>query len=226
MYLVEKVTTEDGSLSARSEQFGETYHSIHGAETETRHIYIEGALKHRLQCQEAEDVLRPCYVLEMGFGTGLGALLTAREAKALCRPVEYHTWELYPLEPEKAKQWGDPEDALFATLHRSPWGVPCALSRHFTLLKIEKDLTHSVLPHHFYDVVYYDAFSPEKQPELWSAEIFAQIFAAMRPQGVLTTYCAKGVVRRTLQEAGFTVERLAGPPGGKREILRATKPRG
>lgn len=107
-------------------------------------------------------------------------------------------------------------------MHHVTWNVPVAITPYFTLQKIETDYTTFSFQQK-YDIIYFDAFAPEKQPEMWSQQLFDNLYQTLNPGGVLTTYCAKGVVRRMLQSAGFTVERLPGPPGGKREILRGNK---
>ena len=118
-----------------------------------------------------------------------------------------------------------PEQAtLFETIHLAEWDKPIEITPNFTLHKIKGDMGQIILPDQSFDLIYYDAFAPEKQPNLWSEEIFEKISRSMKSQGILTTYCAKGEVRRRLQRAGLIVERLQGPPAGKREILRAIKP--
>ena len=141
------------------------------------------------------------------------------------RPVHYITLEKYPVEPHIVGKLGYDkvvDASLFSTIHAAAWEQPAAITPFFTLEKRCSDLTATALPCNI-DIVYFDAFAPEKQPEMWTPEIFASIHRAMRQGGVLTTYCAKGAIRRMLQATGFSVERLAGPVGGKREILRAVK---
>lgn len=208
------VLTADGSPTLYLPERGEHYHSLHGALGEARHVYIEAGLNH---CR-----LPLIRVLEMGFGTGLNALLTGGEAERRGIQVLYTGLENRPLPPEIIERLPYP-DLLFLEMHRAEWGVPIRLSPYFTFQKIQVDFCDYAFPEPC-DVVYFDAFSPEKQPEAWSQELFDALFAALSPGGVLTTYCAKGAVRRAMQGSGFAVERLAGPPAGKREILRAIKP--
>lgn len=222
--LPELRTTDDGSPTLYHSALGEHYHSTHGAEQESRHIFIDAGLKHRLQA-EYRGELR---VLEVGFGTGLNALLTAIEAQALHTRIHYTTLELYPLTSElysRLHYRGGDATAydLLMRLHESPWGQDVAISDGFTLRKEQVDWLGYALASGV-DLIYFDAFSPESQPDLWAEERFARLYEAANEGAVLTTYCAKGEVRRRLQRSGFVVERLAGPPG-KREILRATKPR-
>lgn len=205
--------TEDGSATLFVPELNEHYHSVKGARTESQHIFIDMGLK-------ASAAPRP-RVLEIGFGTGLNALLTLEAAEEEKRLVHYTGIELYPLSWEEADALKYSGNPLFKELHTSSWGKDVNITPYFTLHKIQGDATKWRMAD--FDVVYFDAFAPEKQPEMWSEELFRNIYAGMNANGILTTYCAKGVVRRLLQAVGFTVERLPGPPGGKREILRALK---
>lgn len=210
--------TDDGSATLFVPALDEHYHSVKGAYTESFHIYRDCAYIYA--AEHATE--RPLRLLEVGFGTGLNAAVTAMAATAE-RPVHYITLEKYPVEPQLVSNLGYDalvDAQLFTAIHAAPWEQPMAITPHFTLEKRCCDLLTAPLPRDI-DIVYFDAFAPEKQPEMWSAEVFARIYRTMRPGGVLTTYCAKGVIRRLLQTTGFTVERLAGPVGGKREILRA-----
>ena len=212
--------TSDGSATLFVPELDEHYHSVKGAYTESLHIYRDCAYRHAAEL----SAVRPLRLLEVGFGTGLNAAVTAMAATAEC-PVHYITLEKYPVESRFVEALGYDafvDASLFAAIHAAPWEQPTAITPHFTLEKRCCDLLTAPLPGDI-DIVYFDAFAPEKQPEMWSAEVFARIYEAMRPGGVLTTYCAKGAIRRLLQATGFTVERLAGPIGGKREILRAVR---
>ncbi len=233
--------TADGSYTLYVPELDEHYHSVKGALTESRHIFIEMGLNH-------SPVLEP-RILEIGLGTGLNAFLTFLTAEQTQRKVHYTGIERYPLMQETLRQLAYPSlieptrEADYYALHSAPWGEDVELSPWFTLHKIEGDFTqlfNSSLCHseqseeptvgesqsvnrQKFDIIYFDAFAPEKQPEMWQQSLFDNLYALLNEGGILTTYCAKGVVRRMLQSAGFTVERLPGPPGGKREILRATK---
>ncbi|MBE6311981.1 MAG: SAM-dependent methyltransferase [Bacteroidales bacterium] len=212
-------TTADGSNTLFVPEIDECYHSTNGAIQESEYIFIEHALRYHSQTNVE--------VLEIGFGTGLNDFLTLLEAERTGRKVHLTTIELYPI-PEQtadllnfAKIIAPKNIDDFKKLHACAWGEEVTITPHFSLTKIQTDFTK----YHFgqtYDVIYFDAFSPEKQPEMWSEEIFEKLYLATSPEGVLTTYCAKGAVRRAMQKAGYTVERLPGPIG-KREILRATK---
>ena len=221
--------TEDGSLTLYTPRFGEHYHSTHGAVQESRHIYTGLALEGRLATWH-QDKERPLRLFEVGLGTGLNALLTALVADREQIPIHYTSIEKYPLPKEIFHQLsyedviGKGSDELLRRLHESPWGEDVSITPFFTLHKVLGDLTDYTFPQAL-DVVYYDAFSPEAQPELWEERLFLSLYDAMNCQATLATYCAKGVVRRALQHAGFSVERLSGPPG-KREVLRAMKVRG
>lgn len=222
--------TDDGSTTLFVPALNEHYHSTKGALTESQHIFINMGFN-------ACTANKP-KVLEIGFGTGLNALLTLIEAEKKQTYVHYTGIELYPLDWEMIDQLDYHHnqsplcikdefinvETIFEKMHSAPWNEDCLITPNFTLCKKQKDITQlSVLDQLNIDVVYFDAFAPEKQPEIWSQELFNKLIERMNFQGILTTYCAKGSVRRMLQTAGFKVERLPGPPGGKREILRAQK---
>ncbi|MBQ8673926.1 MAG: tRNA (5-methylaminomethyl-2-thiouridine)(34)-methyltransferase MnmD [Bacteroides sp.] len=219
--------TEDGSRTLYVPALNEHYHSTKGACTESRHIFVAMGLDH-------SDARCP-HILEVGFGTGLNALLSMERCTALGRQVHYTGVERYPLTWEEVEPLGYSEHPLFRRLHEAPWETGVALTPCFTLHKMEADLTDSQTWSRLlaggdergdgggYDVVYMDAFAPEKQPEMWSEEMFRRLYACLNPGGLLTTYCAKGCVRRLMQSVGFRTERLPGPPGGKREMLRGRK---
>lgn len=213
---VELKVSADGSHTLFVPELDEHYHSVNGAYNESMHVFIEPALNH---CTKTS-----INILEIGLGTGLNAFLTALNKGD--KSIFYHALEKYPLTAESATQLNfgknDAENELLYTLHNLTWNEEAELQNNFTLLKDETDLTSTAF-NKSYDLVYFDAFAPEVQPEMWDEAIFKKLYNAMNPGGILTTYCAKGVVRRTMQAVGFTVERLPGPKG-KREMLRATKP--
>ncbi len=206
--------TADGSHTLYVPELDEHYHSVNGAIQESMHVYIQAGLNHYTK--------KEITVLEFGFGTGLNALLTFLEAQKRNLTIRYITLEKYPLLQETVKQLNYAEQMgvtdIFASLHAASWNESYVISPFFMIKKIAVDFADYTFPDH-YDVVYYDAFGPDKQPEVWKQEIFDKLFEKMNPEGVLTTYCAKGEVRRMLQRAGFEVERIPGPPG-KREMLR------
>lgn len=212
------IITEDGSHSLFVDTINENYHSVHGATQESTHIFIQSGL--------ANLDLKEVNILELGFGTGLNAALTLAFAKEHSIRVNYTSIEKFPLSKQIYQQLNYAEkcgisDDLFLSLHKSDWNKWEAITPYFNLQKIEGEIETWLQPDN-YDMVYFDAFSPDKQPELWSPQVFENMYLSCKPGALLTTYCAKGVVRRTMQAAGFTVERLPGPPG-KREMLRAKK---
>ena len=212
--------TADGSRTLYVPELDEHYHSVKGALTESQHIFIDMGLRH---CP-----LSAPRILEIGLGTGLNCFLTLLTAEEEKRHIHYTGIERFPLNMEVIRQLyypsligrGHEED--YFHIHQAPWEEDAVLSPWFTLHKIEGDFT-SYTFNKGYDIIYFDAFAPEKQPEMWNQALFDGLYNVLNEGGILTTYCAKGVVRRMLQAAGFIVERLPGPPGGKREILRATK---
>ena len=210
--------TTDGSHTLYIPELDEHYHSVKGAVTESLHVYVGLGLRHAFAERKGVNTLR---VFEVGFGTGLNALLTLEVAQQEEVQIHYTSVELYPLDWQQAQTLGYLNPTQFKLLHELPWNNSIAVNDYFTLHKVMGNILTVDIPE--VDVVYFDAFAPEKQPELWSPELFRRIYEALSPGGVLTTYCAKGVVRRMLQDVGFSVERLNGPPGGKREVLRATK---
>ncbi|MDE5888268.1 MAG: tRNA (5-methylaminomethyl-2-thiouridine)(34)-methyltransferase MnmD [Muribaculaceae bacterium] len=214
-------STADGSPTLYREDIDEHYHSIKGALAESMHVYIDKGWR-----AAANSSIPKISVFEVGFGSGLNAALTALEASNSSVPTIYYSVELYPLPANTvrvmASEYHEDLKAALTAVNAAPWGMPIEINPCFTLNKMHDNLLTMKIPSNI-DVVYFDAFAPEKQPEIWSEEIFRKIFHAMNPGGRLTTYCAKGVIRRMLQDIGFSCERLPGPPGGKREILRATK---
>jgi tRNA U34 5-methylaminomethyl-2-thiouridine-forming methyltransferase MnmC len=210
--IIEK--TADGSNTLYLPELDEHYHSIKGALTESMHIFIHLGLNH-------SKAIEP-NILEIGFGTGLNAFLTLKAAKKEKRKINYTSIELYPLSLELIKELNYSSDTLFYKLHQCEWNKEQIIDPYFTLYKIEGDYTNYTFSNK-YDIIYFDAFAPDKQPEMWNPQLFNTLYSIMNKNGILTTYCSKGVVRRMLQSAGFTVERLQGPVNGKREVLRATK---
>ncbi|MDD4645433.1 MAG: tRNA (5-methylaminomethyl-2-thiouridine)(34)-methyltransferase MnmD [Bacteroidales bacterium] len=212
------ILTEDGSHTIFVPEMGEHYHSVHGAMQESLHIFIQHGFN-QIQAKELS-------ILEIGFGTGLNALLTLLISNADNKPVIYETWEKFPLSSEEIRKLNYPEilkceRSLYNSLHQAAWEINVPITPIFTLRKIESDILnfHS---DRIFDLVYFDAFGPDFQPELWTAEVFSKIAACQRKGSRLVTYSAKGQVRRNLREAGYMVEKAPGPPG-KREITIAIK---
>ena len=215
------IQTSDGSKSLYLPQLDETYHSRHGALQEAFHVFIRSGLDLFPDGSEIS-------IFEMGFGTGLNALITALEARSRRLSVRYSGLEAYPVSWEEARSLDYPvalgnanAQSLFEKLHTISWGETVALNDNFKLNKI-KGLLTDFDQEGSYDLIYFDAFGPRVQPELWTEAVFEKMYRALKSEGVLVTYSAKGSVRRAMQAVGFEVERLPGPPG-KREMLRATK---
>lgn len=208
-------TTADGSSTIYLPELDEHYHSVNGAVQESRHVYINAGFN---ECKK--DQLT---VLELGFGTGLNALLTAMEAVKQHRKVVYISLEKFPLSKEVLSNltYSNLNNDLFQEIHDAEWEKEVRLNDCFSLKKIKIDFSDYPFPEQ-YDVVYYDAFAPDKQAGVWTQELFDRISERMSSEAVLTTYCAKGAIRRMMQAAGLLVERIPGPPG-KREMLRARK---
>ena len=212
--------TDDGSHSVYSPS-GVSYHSRHGAIQESRHVFIEAALLYLSQRQRSIDIL------EIGFGTGLNAFLSFLEGEARGLQLNYHSYELFPLAEEAWRALNYPEQAgaaerrrVFEALHLAPWGNPFSISPAFSLTK-HQDSFLNISAEQAFDAIYFDPFAPNDQPEFWTPEFLEKMHRALRPGGVLTTYCAKGYVKRNLRAVGFQVEKLPGPPG-KREMTRAS----
>jgi len=215
----ELVETGDGSHTLKIEELKEHYHSHKGAIQESLYVFIEKGLR---EFNHADHVS----ILEVGFGTGLNALLTSIDRKRSA--VRYWSLETFPLKWEIVGQLNYPKlikdnsvEEVFKEIHVSAWDTEVSLMDGFVFKKINSSLQEFDSDHKF-DLIYYDAFAPHAQPELWEPAIWEKLFDMMNNRGVLVTYCAKGQVRRDMQAAGFTVERLEGPPG-KREMIRARK---
>jgi len=215
--------TEDGSFSLYNEELEETYHSKHGAVNESVHVFIHSGLS------EVSKQNKYMKVLEIGFGTGLNALLTADYCYENNLKVYYFTLEPFPIGKAVYEQLNYSEYCklpaalhLFMQLHQSSWEQEISPTNFFTFKKSLSGIDQYDLPADFFDLIYFDAFGPDIQPELWTTKIFQKIYNATAINGILVTYAAKGQVRRDLQSVGFNVERIPGPKG-KREMLRARK---
>jgi tRNA U34 5-methylaminomethyl-2-thiouridine-forming methyltransferase MnmC len=218
----ELIVTGDGSKTIYLPELDEHYHSSHGALQEAQHVFI----KHGLTTQAGDYVT----ILEMGFGTGLNALLTYFATEKRHQYIHYIGIESEPIEQAIWEQMdytahsNDPDaPAVYAKMHTSTWDEGVVFNELFVLEKRKSTLEKTNLAAGSIDLIYYDAFGPRVQPELWTLAIFEQLYNWLTPGGILVTYCAKGQVKRDLKIAGFVVETLAGPPG-KREMTRAKKP--
>lgn len=216
----EIIITKDGSHTIFIPETGVTYHSVHGAIQESKHIFIDAGLRTIYQ--------QNINILEIGFGTGLNAMLTFSEAETNKRNIYYSAIEAFPLSVEEAASLNycsliskPGSEKHFMQMHYCAWEKPVIISPFFTLYKIKQSL-QDFQPAHLFDLIYFDAFAPAAQPELWTEEIFLKMFICLEQQGKLITYCSKGEVRRAMLSAGFKVRKLPGPRG-KREILSAEK---
>ncbi len=220
--MLEIYSNTDGSKTLLNQNLNETYHSRHGAIAESMHVFIENGLRHELISKKKE-----INIFEMGFGTGLNALLSLHHQK-LNQHIHYHAVETFPLDYELVQQLNYTIDLpteisdYYEQMHQLAWEQKHAVTENFSLLKQNADLGTLTLVGNSVDLVYFDAFAPDIQPELWCAAIFEMLYAAMGNESVLVTYSSKGEVRRNLIQAGFEVEKLAGPPF-KRHMLRALK---
>jgi tRNA U34 5-methylaminomethyl-2-thiouridine-forming methyltransferase MnmC len=216
--------TKDGSTTLFVPELNEHYHSINGALQESLHVFIRAGLHHVLPSQPRVRLL------EVGFGTGLNALLSLQHVMGQPGAVQYDTLEKYPLTWELIQAMHfekfilNPEllDYL-PQLHQSPWEQAIRVLPNFELRKLQADLETLILPENHYHLIYFDAFAPEKQPALWTDAIFGKLYEALQPGGVLVSYCAKGSFKRSLKAVGFSLEALPGP-AGKREMTRARRP--
>lgn len=211
--------TADGSHSILSEEHQVPYHSRHGAIQESKHVFIEAGL-HQFKKSNAVSIL------EVGFGTGLNALLTALEAQFFEKEISYVALETHPLDQKTWEVLNYPKQLLnsleiFNQIHLASWGIKQQIHSTFSIEKREEDFL-AFTEKEKYDLIYFDAFAPNAQPELWTTEALGIFTSALKPGGILTTYCAKGVVRRSFLSLDCAVERIPGPPG-KREMLRVKK---
>lgn len=217
------IISEDGSHTLFVPELNEHYHSVYGAMQESTHVFINAGLK-ACTCQQLN-------ILEVGFGTGLNALLTFFEAAKQKLNIFYSTYEPYPLDENTWMQLNYSQflgqDQVYTKkvlklMHSGAWNIKLEIGKAFTLQKFGEKIEVANLPGDFFNLIFFDAFSPTVQPELWTYELFSKLFEATRENGILVTYSAKGEVRRRLNKAGYQTERLPGPPG-KLEMLRARK---
>lgn len=216
----EIITTDDGSVTIYLPEMNESYHSKFGAIQEAQHVFIKNGL----------DLFqgRPISILEIGFGTGLNAFITYLESIKKNHHIHYTGVEAYPVGQEEVRLLNyvsqldaAGQQAAFDALHAAEWGTGAIISDKFTLIKRQQDFK-DISDAEQYDLIYFDAFGYPVQPDLWSTEIFRKMYNALKPNGILVTYACRTVIKRAMQQAGFSTEKLPGPPG-KREILRATK---
>lgn len=216
----EIIKTLDGSTTIHLQDWDECYHSKHGAIQEAKHVFIKNGLS------LFEN--NPVSILEIGFGTGLNAFITFLESGQKQQQIDYVGVEAYPVEAKEviemnyvAELEADQYKGVFEKMHQCEWNQKVEISPDFSLTK-RKQFFDEIDDFEIFDLIYFDAFGYRVQPELWSTEIFQKMYNSLKPNGVLVTYAARGVVKRSMIEVGFTVEKLAGPPG-KREMFRAFK---
>jgi tRNA U34 5-methylaminomethyl-2-thiouridine-forming methyltransferase MnmC len=224
--LLQIVQTSDGSTTFLDTTLNETYHSVHGAIQESQHVFIEAGLHHWLRVSNRQTIS----ILEIGFGTGLNALLTALAAEKVGVEIEYETIEAFPLAMEMVRLLNYPAiigtnnaKSVFENLHQAEWRKPKKISPYFDFLKNDSTLQETDFGDEKFDLIFFDAFGPDKQPDMWQRSNLVKLARTMKPQGVLVTYSAKGQLKRDLVSLGLLVEKIPGPPG-KREMIRATKP--
>ncbi|MEM7107505.1 MAG: tRNA (5-methylaminomethyl-2-thiouridine)(34)-methyltransferase MnmD [Bacteroidota bacterium] len=225
MYKPQLIVTEDGSHTLYVPELKETYHSFHGAWQESEHVFIEKGLNNFANAHPTSSV----NLLEIGFGTGLNALLAAAWASKNKVEVRMTSLEAYPIDNKLAVQLNYPEFVSakeaahwFEHIHETPWNQPREINRFYTLTKRKIKLEKAHLPSMHFEVVFFDAFAPNKQSELWEMTILQKIYNTQTVGSFFVTYCAKGQLKRDLRDLGYDVETLDGPPG-KKEMIRATK---
>lgn len=217
----EIIDTEDGSKTIHLPELNESYHSIHGAVQESKHVFLKSGWDH-LELNEYK-------ILEIGLGSGLNAILTLIKGLEENKKVHYTGIEAFPITLEEF------ESLCYTTLpdiqsvkseyeqiHKSQWRKEIQINSGFTLLKQNKKLKEFLPEENTYNLIYFDAFAPRVQPEMWTLEVFQKMYHALSSKGTLVTYCSKGDVRRNMMSTGFEVEKIPGPPG-KREMLRGHK---
>jgi tRNA U34 5-methylaminomethyl-2-thiouridine-forming methyltransferase MnmC len=216
----EIIKTLDGSTTIHLKEWDECYHSKHGAIQEAKHVFIKNGLS------LFEN--NPVTILEIGFGTGLNAFITFLESVEKNQKIDYVGVEAYPVKAEEVLAMNYVEELgalkfhnIFEKMHKCEWDNKVEICDQFSLTK-RKQFFDEIDDFEIFDLIYFDAFGYRVQPELWSTEIFQKMYNSLKPNGVLVTYAARGVVKRSMIEVGFTVEKLAGPPG-KREMFRAFK---
>ena len=218
------ITTADGSHTLFSEQFNEIYHSRHGAIEESLHVFIKSGLNYVLQ--EHKDEVR---IFEVGLGTGLNAMLTMLEADKREISIDYTAIELYPVDIDTIKALNYTQQlgyeycfGPYHSLHLVRWNETHQITPHFVFKKIKESLLTQSLPLNTYHLIYFDAFAYTHQPEMWSVDVFKKMYDTLAPDGILVTYSSKVVIQKAMKEAGFTIEKIPGPPG-RREMVRAHK---
>ena len=219
------ITTCDGSHSLLLEEMNETYHSTKGALQESEYVFIQKGIVDYISDSSAKEI----NIFEMGFGTGLNAFLTLLFSLKNKLKINYYSIETNPISLEVISALNYPDlidnveaKDLFNIIHSSPWDKDIVITPNFTLHKVHSNIQTYTLPQDLFDIVYFDAFAPSKQEEVWSVDVLTKIYDCLKQKGTLTTYCAQGQFKRNLKSVGFTVEELPGPPG-KKEMTRGRK---
>jgi tRNA U34 5-methylaminomethyl-2-thiouridine-forming methyltransferase MnmC len=220
------IVTSDGSSSLLNTALNETYHSTHGAIQESNHVFIKNGLQYFVEKTKTKSVS----IFEVGLGTGLNALLSIKFSDENNLKIHYTAIEAFPIDWPTASQLNYTSQLrdksltpYFKQIHESDWGKEIILSEHFLLHKIHSDLLSLQINPNQFDIIFFDAFAPSRQPEMWTLPVMERISSAMKVGGMFVTYCAKGQLKRNLKSLGLTVESLSGPPG-KREMVRAVEP--
>lgn len=211
------IQTTDGSSSVAIPSMNVTYHSVHGAVQESMHVFINAGLQPLIQSKQFETIR----IFEMGFGTGLNALLTLQQATLHQQKIHYTAIELFPLTVNEVAFLNYEDKNSLHQIHQCEWEQDIELNDYFILHKTNASFINYQNTT-LINLIYYDAFAPSAQPELWTQEIFEKLFLMLDDNGIVVTYCSKGNVRRAMLTKGFSVEKLQGPPH-KREMLRARK---
>jgi tRNA U34 5-methylaminomethyl-2-thiouridine-forming methyltransferase MnmC len=215
----EIITTKDGSTSLFIPEWNETYHSKNGAIQEAYHVFI----KNGLSIFKGKSVS----ILEIGFGTGLNAFITSLEAEKNNLPIDYTAVEAFPITIEEidamnfALKIDSNKTNIFIAIHQLNWEVKNQVCDNFYLTK-RKQFFQDINDKEYFDIIYFDAFSFDVQPELWSEAIFTKMHTALKTNGILVTYACRTIIKQAMISAGFSIEKLPGAPG-KREMLRAYK---
>jgi len=216
------IITGDGSHSLYNKRLDEIYHSKNGAIAESEHVFISAGFDFVTLNSKKVNLL------EVGFGTGLNTLLTALKSKTADTQLEYWAFEPFPVNHDILNKLNyttflpPGSDVLWKKIHTSPWNKRSDIDSCIQIIRINEKVEHYKLPDHYFNLIYFDAFAPSVQAELWTGNLFRRLFTALKNGGVLVTYSARGEVRRNLKAVGFTVDRLPGPEG-KREMIRAIK---
>ncbi|MBS1950492.1 MAG: tRNA (5-methylaminomethyl-2-thiouridylate)-methyltransferase [Cytophagales bacterium] len=225
MNSIKIIETKDGSHSLLNEILNETYHSTHGAIQESRYVFIKNGLEYFLNENKTQSV----NIFEVGLGTGLNVLLALEFATKNKIKIKYTSIEAFPVKKEIAGQLNYADliffsngKTLFQEIHASPWEESIQINDFFCLKKTEQSIYEIELPNETFEIIFFDAFAPAKQPDMWKLSVLEKTVNALKPRGVFVTYCAKGQLKRDLKTLRLTVETLPGPPG-KREMVRAVK---